>query len=492
MLQAPTSDRKTKAEASSKTAEYLPEYEPSSQSIGGMGRSRQSHPLQQRENLAALQKAYGNQAVLRMKGRSTAANPEQKGVLQRKCACGNSAGSSGSCAECQSKQEGILQTKLQIGEAGDRYEQEADRVAEQVMRMPEPTIQRQVETEAIAKSITPLQRYSTDRDQPSEVPPIVHEVLQSPGQSLDPATRALMEPRFGWNFSRVRIHNGSNADEATDAVKAQAFTLNHDIVFGAGQYDLHSTKGRDLLAHELAHVVQQESNLPSAVIQRQLYPPIPIVVKTCPLQRIQSGKAIPNVGIEVTWQGNQINIRARLQFSGPRATQQVANAMKQDIEQFWNAKFPDGYAATCQVDTQLGGAKDPGRSQIIVGIGVSVTESHTFGSTMYFVYSGTPSDLVWSPAHEFAHLLGLLDRRSTPWWDIFNTQPEKSDPGYEKNIMGAIPGGDPARKTELVVESRNIRDWLNKFATQRVCNDTTASFEGDNSPAEVSDEEATV
>jgi hypothetical protein len=81
MLQAPIRDRKTKAEASSKTAEHLPEYEQSSQSIGGMGRSRQSQPLQQQENFAALQKTYGNQAVLRMKGRSPAANPVQ-GVLQ--------------------------------------------------------------------------------------------------------------------------------------------------------------------------------------------------------------------------------------------------------------------------------------------------------------------------------------------------------------------------------------------------------------------------
>lgn len=141
MLQAPTSDRKTKAEASSKTAEYLPEYEQSSHLMGGMGRSRQSQPLQQRENLAALQKVYGNQAVLRMKGRSTAANSEHKGVLQRKCACGNSAGSSGSCAECQSKQEGILQTKLQIGEPGDKYEQESDHIADEVISMPNSSLQ---------------------------------------------------------------------------------------------------------------------------------------------------------------------------------------------------------------------------------------------------------------------------------------------------------------------------------------------------------------
>jgi Domain of unknown function (DUF4157) len=268
MLQAPISDRKTKAEASSKTASDLPEYEPSSQSMGGIGRSRQSQPLQQRENLAALQKAYGNQAVLRMKGRSSAANPLQGGVLQRKCACGNTAGSSGSCAECQNKQEDILQTKLQIGEAGDRYEQEADRVAEQVVQMPEPTIQYQVEPEAISDSITPLQRRSADRDRISEVPPIVNEVLNSPGQPLDSGTQKFMESRFGHDFSQVRVYTDAKADESSRAIGASAYTVQDRIVFAHGNYAPESTCGRQLLAHELTHVVQQSAPL----VQRQVEP----------------------------------------------------------------------------------------------------------------------------------------------------------------------------------------------------------------------------
>jgi Domain of unknown function (DUF4157) len=283
MLQAPISDRKTKAEASSKTAEHLPEYEQSSQSIGGMGRfskreaspTRQSQPLQQQENFAALQKTYGNQAVLRMKGRSPAANPVQGGVLQRKCACSNSAGSSGSCTECQSKQEGILQTKLQIGEVGDRYEQEADRVAEQVMRMPEPTIQPDVESEkedvvqrkAIANSITPLQNLSTEQDQPSEITSIINEVLRSPGQPLDTATRTFFEPRFGHDFSRVRVHSDRRALVSAGTVGALAYTVGPDIVFGSGQYVPRSEMGRRLLAHELTHVVQQRQGMSGATIK---------------------------------------------------------------------------------------------------------------------------------------------------------------------------------------------------------------------------------
>jgi hypothetical protein len=285
-----------------------------------------------------------------------------------------------------------------------------------------------------------------------------------------------MESRFRQDFRDVRVHKDAKAAESARAINALAYTVMPKVVFGAEQYKPKTYSGRRILAHELTHIVQQAFASPSAVIHRQLFNPwfpgpVPIRVgpQPCHRQRRQSGSMTPNTGINVTWQGNQINIRARVQFSGPGATQQVANAMKQDIERVWNAIFPDGYASTCQIDIQLGGAQDASRSQIIIGTGGSVDKSSTRGSTMYFMYSGASSDLVWSPSHEFAHFLGLDDQRSTPWWDILHTQPETSDPGYEQNIMGAIPDGDYTRRTELVLESRNIRDWLYQFATELVC-----------------------
>lgn len=285
MPQAPTNDRKTKTDASAKTAEQLSEQEQSSQLMSGMGRSRS----QQRGNLAALQKTYGNQAMLRMKGRSPAQTPvtasplSRGGILQRKCACGNTAGSSETCAECQEKSgmalSGTIQTKLTINQPGDRYEQEADRVADQVMRMPEPSFQHQMEPEAkdeagmvqrkaITNSITPLQSSSTDHNQSVEVPPIVDEVLRSPGQSLDLATRALMEPHFGYDFSQVRIHTGRVAEQSACEVNAHAYTVGRNIVFGSGQYALGMYKGQRLLAHELAHTIQQKGD--NTIIQRML------------------------------------------------------------------------------------------------------------------------------------------------------------------------------------------------------------------------------
>jgi hypothetical protein len=85
----------------------------------------------------------------------------------------------------------------------------------------------------------------------------VHDVLRSTAQLLDRQTRAFMEPHFGHDFSRVRIHADPGASHAADAVQAQAFTFRCDIVFGSGKFAPSTPGGRKLLAHELTHVVQQ-------------------------------------------------------------------------------------------------------------------------------------------------------------------------------------------------------------------------------------------
>jgi hypothetical protein len=92
------------------------------------------------------------------------------------------------------------------------------------------------------------------------VPPIVHEVLRSSGQPLDTSTREFMEARFGHDFSRVRVHTDPKAVEATQSVNALAFTVRQDIAFGRNKYSPQSPSGRELLAHELVHVMQQSSS----------------------------------------------------------------------------------------------------------------------------------------------------------------------------------------------------------------------------------------
>ena len=104
-----------------------------------------------------------------------------------------------------------------------------------------------------------LQRSATNSSPIKEVPTIVQEVLQSPGQPLEPGARALMESRFGHDFSKVRVHTDSRAAESARAVNALAYTVEQDMVFDAGQYEPSSTTGQALLAHELTHTLQQRN-----------------------------------------------------------------------------------------------------------------------------------------------------------------------------------------------------------------------------------------
>lgn len=89
------------------------------------------------------------------------------------------------------------------------------------------------------------------------VPPSVHETLHHPGQPLDPTARAALEPRFGQDFSQVRVHTDAQAAQSAHSVGALAYTAGRNIVFGSGQYRPRQAEGRKLLSHELAHVVQQ-------------------------------------------------------------------------------------------------------------------------------------------------------------------------------------------------------------------------------------------
>jgi hypothetical protein len=108
-----------------------------------------------------------------------------------------------------------------------------------------------------AKTETLLQRQTAGNANVSSAPPIVHQVLQSSGKPLDAKTRAFIEPRFGHDFGHVRVHADSQAAQSAQAVGASAYTVGRDIVFAHGQFAPHSVSGQRLLAHELAHTIQQ-------------------------------------------------------------------------------------------------------------------------------------------------------------------------------------------------------------------------------------------
>jgi len=194
--------------------------------------------------------------------------PAAHTVLQRQCACGGGAGASGECEECRKKRMGVgrptsgVQAKLAVNQPGDRWEQEADHMAENIVAgRPGASIQ---------SAPTQINRVETA---PSalEAPASVQDGLKSSGQPLDPGTRAVMSSHFGYDFGSVRVHTDQRAAEAAQSVNALAFTVGRDVVFATGQYAPHTQAGQKLLAHELTHVVQQ-SQQNTGALQRQPSP----------------------------------------------------------------------------------------------------------------------------------------------------------------------------------------------------------------------------
>jgi len=152
-----------------------------------------------------------------------------------------------------------IQPKLEIGKPDDEYEKEADQVADAVMRMPDPkgeSIQRKCkECEEEEKNVQRKEVCSeVSGNSLSHVDEVVHS---SKGKSLDAQTRAFMEPRFGYDFSGVRIYDDAKANESSDKINALAYTHGDNIVFNKNQYSPETSRGKRLLAHELTHVVQQ-------------------------------------------------------------------------------------------------------------------------------------------------------------------------------------------------------------------------------------------
>jgi hypothetical protein len=158
--------------------------------------------------------------------RGAMAIPLRTGILQRKCACGETPGPTGECEACRQHREAAT-----------------------------------------------LQRASSHAGVSNAAPPIVHEVLRAPGQQLDSGTRAFMEPRFGHDFSQVRVHTDGKAADSARSVNAQAYTVGRNVVFGTGQYAPGTSLGNRLLAHELTHVAQQADSHETSSSHLYIGPP---------------------------------------------------------------------------------------------------------------------------------------------------------------------------------------------------------------------------
>jgi Domain of unknown function (DUF4157) len=195
----------------------------------------------------------------------------------------------------------LVQAKLRISQPGDIYEQEADRVADQIMMIaPSSTVltsrpssdneisrtcnscskmkdeEDEEEFKKLGISGKPLSTTATSNFRTSNNnDEVTNEIINntrssSSGSSLDENTKEFMESRFGgsYDFSSVKIHTDEAAAKSSNSVNALAYTVGNDIVFAQGQYQPNTPQGRKLLAHELAHVTQQQKG----VIQRQPAP----------------------------------------------------------------------------------------------------------------------------------------------------------------------------------------------------------------------------
>jgi hypothetical protein len=165
---------------------------------------------------------------------------------------------------------GIIQPKLQISHPSDPYEQEADRLVDEVMRMIVPDSvskgKQRVRGKYAAREIGKKEeemkisrKPSASLDASDEATSEINNVRSSSGTPLDYSTKEFMESRLGYDFSRVRVHADSLAAHSAKEVAADAYTVGQHIVFGAGQYAPHTLHGRRLIAHELVHTAQQGS-----------------------------------------------------------------------------------------------------------------------------------------------------------------------------------------------------------------------------------------
>lgn len=179
----------------------------------------------------------------------------------------------------------FFQPKLAVNAPGDVYEQEANAVADHVMRMPEPS----AKTNSFFKpAIIPIQRKcahceeeekkmqrkeinTADADAAAETENYINTL--SGGKQLDKKTRSFFEPRMGYDFSNVKIHTDNAAAKSAHAVNALAYTTGNNIVFNEGRFNPDTNEGKRLLGHELTHVIQQKNvqGLQQKAIQRRVY-----------------------------------------------------------------------------------------------------------------------------------------------------------------------------------------------------------------------------
>ena len=177
----------------------------------------------------------------------------------------------------------FFQPKLSVGPVNDVYEQEADAVADKVMRMPDNDV---VQTKFFKPAVSPIQRscaHCEEEEKKMQRKEMSGETvtagegfaryvdnLSNRGESLSNEALSFYEPRLGHDFSNVKIHTDAPAAKSAQSINSLAYTSGNHIVFNSGQYSPGTNAGKRLLAHELTHVIQQ-SSLPGPIIHRAVH-----------------------------------------------------------------------------------------------------------------------------------------------------------------------------------------------------------------------------
>ncbi len=356
-----------------------------------------------------------------------------------------------------------LLPKLTINTPGDMYEVEADRIADQVMQMQEPRINGDIaKSEGCRNCRATAARMKVNREsvqggntrekpaESTEAPSVVHEVLGSPGRPLEKSVRDFFEPRFGRDFSGVRIHTDARASTAAQSIRSRAFASGNNIAFNSGQFAPKTMEGKRLLGHELAHVIQQRGNTASGS------PALPAV------SRKQA--ATPDIQ-RATYKGKDHGGRFTIddktcemdyyqkwyfKFKTKQTKEQKAKYMevaKKQIEETWSEKYPlipDKSDCPCHptgltVKVHLSTVEDKreGKKGFSVAVhdkkrafvnpltsNVTLDKEDAKKQRMNYGLSVDPMPVI---PHEFGHTIGLPDEY-TGWAGLFRTEGSNDKP----------------------------------------------------------------
>ena len=364
-----------------------------------------------------------------------------------------------------------LQSKLAVNRPGDIFEQEADQVAGKVLRTqpdsrPFSEVRHTpVRTAPSEPGHTRLQTKSALAGGMGQIaaPSSVNEVLVAPGRPLDRTTRDFMEPRFGHDFSKVRVHSDAAAQESARDLSAHAYTVGNNIVFGAGRFATGTPDGQRLIAHELTHVVQQSgAGMSAGILQREHDGSTDSVTKAR-LSKDDQAKsntgrfntyvdlmngfqdlAVAAVrrhgaGLDSVRFGNDLNRSHRLLLGQIRAV--LIKAQEQDKDKRISAA-----AAWPALSSQLQKAVEEGRNIGLPSEALApVLDNIAFISKEYIHAKQKKNDLEEETPEDYAHTVNSLNKL----FDTFAGMAEPS-PGL---IREEIPNRKDAKVASAVAES---------------------------------------